>query len=777
MCVFLLFTININMNFIKIKMKVLNTTETEKKYVNFEYSSIFYNSEKNICDQTREEFSIEYWRKNGERLEKICILKDSFEYFQYFMTIKLNKFVNLNQIKENDSCNINTIKVGTLWDGNKIEDLIFREVCYNNNIFIPVFLNYAVDNPEIISYKLSVADCQILLFDVDIPKSFIDEVSSTFSTKYDKRIFLLPSDQVLFSNVTNQNLYLNNFSNNELINDSQKIYSYSENYLENFFETNQIKIDKANEYTNTSKKVQNSKINQSLSNIEGVYSGNEMNNITNVGKKMGISGPEIYSKVRNIVFTSGSTGRPKGAKLTFGNYSGMISTLSVLCNNNNNIKSIFVITNPLHHVNSTCFTEYCIRNSSKLILIHKYSKVYWQILNETIKISINSYGNNFNMIVPLVPKHFEYFSSMVENNYFEDRNEILTNLSHPSVNFFFGSSAVSNDLINEFKKLLNGKIPRIRFGSTETCLQLCGTDLLMDHSLLNATLKITSNINEINSKSKKKSGYLIGRSIQPFAEVFVVKSVDINTDNFLVPTSEFEVGHIICRGKTIMSGYINHENILITREIVNRINKIGFSTQKCRNMLFICDNHPWYLGLGDQGYWTAEKINNNSKQSTVYILGEERQVAHINKDSNIIIEEKLNSCACCKDSIFVDNIFLFWLSRSSSIIKIGGVKYSSEEINERIVSTLRNLNKKKLPKNFFSTVISNKDDKISEDDKIIFIYEPFENSENFEHFIRNELNYSNIPKSYIPYKIIETNIPKTFKGSIDREKLLEKIEL
>ncbi|KAK9173599.1 AMP-binding enzyme family protein [Cryptosporidium meleagridis] len=755
-------------------MKVLSTTETKKKYVNFEYNSIFYNSERKTCEKTREEFSIEYWRKNCEGLEKICILKDLFEYFQHFMTIKLNQFVNLNQIKENNSCNINAIKVGTLWDGNKIGDLIFREVCYNDNTFIPVFLNYTADNPEIISYKLSVADCQILLFDVDIPKSFIYQVSNTFSTKYDKRIFLLPSDQVLFSDPVNKNLCFTNFTNSELINDSQIIYS--ENYLENL-ESNQIKTDKANEHANKSKKVQSSKINQYLSNIESIYSGNETNNKTNMGNRMGILKPEIYSKVRNIVFTSGSTGRPKGAELTFGNYSGMISTLSVLCNNNNNMTSIFVITNPLHHVNSTCFTEYCIRNSSKLILIHKYSKVYWKILNETIKISISNYGNNFNMIVPLVPKHFEYFSSMVENNYFEDRNEILTNLSHPSVSFFFGSSAVSNDLINEFKKLLNGKLPRIRFGSTETCLQLCGTDLLMDHSLLNATLRITSNVNEIHSNSKKKNGYFIGRSIQPFAEVFVVKSIDINADNFLVPTSEFEVGHIICRGETIMNGYINHENILITREIANRINKIGFSTQKYHNMLFICDNHPWYLGLGDQGYWTAGRINNNSESSTVHILGKERQVTHINKDPNIIIEEKLNSCACCKDSIFVDNIFLFWISRSSSIIKIGGVKYSSEEINDRIVTTLKNSNKKKFPKHFFSTVITNKDDKISEDDRIIFIYEPFENSENFEQFIRNELSYSNIPKSYIPYKIIETEIPRTFKGSIDREKLLEKIEL
>ncbi|KAH8583836.1 acyl- synthetases [Cryptosporidium sp. chipmunk genotype I] len=758
-------------------MKVTNITEAQRKYVNFEYNSICYQSEGKICNHETKEFSIEYWKKNGKRFDKTCILKDLFDYFHYFMSIKLNNFVNLNRIKENN-CGSNTIKVGTLWDGNKIGDLIFREVCYSNNIFIPVFLNYTIDNPEIISYKLFVADCKILLFDFDIPKSFIDEISNNFLTKYNKRIFLLPSDQILISNEITQNLNSVNFAKSELINiNSQKFSMYSENYVENLFAANKIGIDKVQEHTNTSNKSQISTINQSINNIETTHSFNEINNTsTKVEKEPEILKLENYSKVRNIVFTSGSTGKPKGVKLTFANYLGMINTLSILCNNNNNIKSIFVITNPLHHVNSTCFTEYCIRNSSKLILIHKYSKDYWQILNETIKISINNYGNNFSMIIPLVPKHFEYFCSMVENNYFEDSNEILTNLSHPSVNFFFGSSAVSNDLINEFKKLFNGKIPRIRFGSTETCLQLCGTDLLMNNSLLNTFFKMKTEYNEICSKStKKKDGYFIGRSIQPFAEVFVVKSIDINTNDFLVPTSEFEVGHIICRGKTIMSGYINHENVLITKELVKN-NNMDFTTQIC-NKLFICDNHPWYIGLGDQGYWIAGKIKNNSNSSTVHILGEGRQVVHINKDINIIIEEKLNSCACCKNNIFVDNVFLFWLSRSSSIIKIGGVKYSSEEINDRIVSTLKNLNKKKFPTSFFSTVICNKDDKFSEDDKVVFIYEPFEGSKNLEEFIRTELNYSKIPKSYIPYKIIETTIPKTFKGSIDREKLLEKIEL
>ncbi|OII74254.1 acyl-synthetase [Cryptosporidium ubiquitum] len=759
-------------------MNTTETTEIQRKPINFDYKTICRLQKEKMCDHyAKKEFSIEYWKKNGEKLEKTCILKDLFNYFHDLMFVKLDEFACINQIKEkNGGCN--TIKVGSLWDGNKIEDIIFREVCYNNNIFIPVFLNYTNDSAEIISYKLFVANCQILLFDNDIPKSFIDEISNIFLKKYERKILILASDQIFSSSEINQKLDLITYTKGESMNNSQNLSIYSGNHLENSFGTNKIKNDVQNlEYKNISNNLRNTIINQTSKSTEKVdlYKEENKNISNNLDQNLDIL-KKTDSKIRNIVFTSGSTGKPKGVKLTFSNYLAMIGTLSVLCNNNDNIKSIFVITNPLHHVNSTCFTEYCIRNSSKLVLIHRYSKSYWQILNETIKSSIYYYGNNFSIFVPLVPKHFEYFCSMIENNYFEDSHELLSNLSHPSVFFFFGSSAVSNNLINKFKKMLNEKVPRVRFGSTETCLQLCGADLLMNNSLLKTAFKIESEcINNVYSNSIKKSGYFIGRSIQPFAEILVVKSIDFNSDNFLVPTNEFEIGHIICRGKIVMNGYINYENVLITKEILKRMNK-NLNKQIPNNMLFICDHHPWYIGLGDQGYWTAGEIKDVSKPSTVHILGEEREVIHINKDSKTIIKEKLNSCACCQDNILLDNIFLYWLSRSSSIIKIGGVKYSSEEINNRIVSTLKNLDNSIFSENFFSTVIGIKDDKISEDDKIVFIYEPFEGSMKLEELIKNKLICSKIPKSYIPCKIVETNIPKTFKGSIDTEKLLEKIK-
>lgn len=759
-------------------MLTTNTLEIQSKHTQLEYDSLCCISEKETNSRAQvKRINIEYWKKNDKRLEKTCITKNSFEYLHNLMVAKLNSFVKSYGIVEkmNDAT---TIRVGCLWDGNKIGDIIFRELCYNNPVFVPVLLNYTMDNPEIISYKLFVAECQILLYDIDIPKSFIDEILNTFSTNYDKKIFFLASDKIFDSSCININFDSVHYTKCNKIEDLAQGLSIYSNSPENLFETNKIKNIQEQEDINPINQSESSIIDQNFKDVGRLCFTKKLGNNClekDVKRNQTILNPDINSKIRNIVFTSGSTGKPKGVKLTFGNYSGMISTFSVLYKNNDNIRSVFVITNPLHHINSTCFTEYCIRNSSKLVLIHKYSKEYWLILNETIKNSINNYGEDFIIIVPLVPKHFEYFCSMIQNNYFEDKNELLINLSHPSVNFFFGSSAVSNDLINVFKELLNGKVPRVRFGSTETCLQLCGTDLFMTNSLVNATFENGSECGDIYSNSiEKRSGNFIGRSIQPFAEIMVVKSIDLNSHNFLVPTSEFEVGHIICRGNTIMNGYINHENVLITRELVKRIYDNDLNIKQ-DNMLYICDTHPWYIGLGDQGYWAAGEINCVSTPSAIHILGEEKEVIHLIKDPNKIIYEKLNSCACCGTRIFLDNIFLFWLSRSSSIIKIGGVKYSSEEINNRIVNALRGLKNPILPKHFSSAVISIKDNSISKDDRILFIYEPFGGSENMKELIKSEIMHSKIPKSYIPYEIIETNIPKTFKGSINYEKLLEKI--
>ncbi|KAJ1607662.1 putative acyl-CoA synthetase [Cryptosporidium canis] len=749
---------------IKNTMLATNHLDIKGKQTQFEYDSVCFSKENNCSHAKVKGVNIEYWRKNGQSWERICILRNLFEYFHNLLLFHLHAFVDSNSIKDN--INYSRIKVGCLWNGNKIQDIVFREVCYTNHFFIPVILNYVSDDPEIISYKLFVAECQILLYDVDIHKTFIDEILDTFSSKYGKKILVLSSERIFSSNGFNEKVYLNDHL--------QEIF-YS-NKTEKPIDANGTKDMLSKESFNLINKFESSIIHQKLENIELDRLNLNIENLclendTNNKDKLDA---DNNSKIRNIIFTSGSTGKPKGVKLTFGNYSEMINTFSVLYKNDNQIKSIFVVTNPLHHINSTCFTEYCIRSSSKLVLIHKYSKEYWLILNETIKNSINNYGRDFIIIVPLVPKHFEYFYSMIENNYFQDKTELLKNLSHPSVNFFFGSSAVSSNLINIFKELFNGKIPRVRFGSTETCLQLCGTDLFMNNSLVNMAYKIEGECCEDSLNSnKRKSGHFIGRSIQPFAEIFIVKSIDLSSNDFLVPTDEFEVGHIICRGKTVMNGYINHENVLITREILDRT--FNNNSKIRSNTLYICDSHPWYIGLGDQGYWISGETSNVRTSSIVNILGEEKEVIHLTKSPRKILSEKLNLCGCCDSRIILDNIFLFWISRSSSIIKIGGVKYSSEEINNRIVSAIKMLKTPALPDDFFSTVISNKDNSISNDDKILFVYEPFEGSEHMKKLINSDAIKSKIPKQYIPYKIIEATIPKTFKGSINYEKLLEKI--
>ncbi|KAF7458657.1 AMP-binding enzyme [Cryptosporidium felis] len=718
----------------------------------------------------KNESFIEYWKKNGTEMSKEYISKELFEYSTSILVKNLSNISQLSDIIGDINNSGNMVKVGCFWNGNKIEDLLFREFCFKNRLFTPVILNYSGDNPEITSYKLFITDCQVLLYDVDIPLSFIDEVVTLFSSNYKRNIFPLPSTEIFHKEI---------FYPSKSITHSEKETFLNINHPLNL-EANYLTRPK-----NVTEEAKNSELMQILefnsenigkasSNREYLASKFQVNCNDDKYRKIANNPTlqrnkaqfELDDKVRNIMFTSGSTGKPKGVKLTYNNYLNTMKSLSVLCKNTNTVNSIFIITNPLHHVNSTCFTEYCIRNSIKLVLIHRYSKEYWIILNETIMNAVNDEGD-FSIIVPLVPKHFEYFCSMLSSGYFENKEELLLNLSHPSVHYFFGSSAVSRNFLTEFKRVLNGKIPRVRFGSTETCLQLCGTDLFMTDSMVIAGFE---GIRKNDSNSTHPNGYFIGRPVKPFAEMSVVKSVDRYSSDFLVQTDEYELGYIICRGNSIMSGYINSDNAFITREEFEK--EKGNALNTYQNRLSICDKHPWYIGLGDKGYWAERDFVDK-----ITILKKEFNLFEVNKDRNVINSSNIGECGCCDVVISVDNIFYYWVTRSSASIKIGGVKYSSEEINKRIKDTVIKLNNQiNFPDNFLSVVIGIKDDNISEDDKVVFVYETFNGSEMVRETIINKLNACNIPKPYIPHKIIEMTIPLTFKGTVDFDKLTKIIK-
>jgi len=85
------------------------------------------------------------------------------------------------------------------------------------------------------------------------------------------------------------------------------------------------------------------------------------------------STPEGVS-TRFVIFTSGTTGDPKGVNLTHSNYETNANTFREFLTKGGEPFTA-IVTNPMHHTNSTSITDWCIRdpNSSSLHLFSGYS--------------------------------------------------------------------------------------------------------------------------------------------------------------------------------------------------------------------------------------------------------------------------------------------------------------------------------------------------------------------------------------------------------------------
>ncbi|KAK6589179.1 acyl-synthetase [Cryptosporidium xiaoi] len=695
---------------------------------------------------SNKDINIEYWIKINGQMQKIVIKNEELKLLYNIISNRVEGFVDL--LTKNDGNKVDKIYIGGLWDGNKIEDIIIRELCYIKTNFILVFLNYINDTPETTCFKLFNSNCNLLIYDRNINIDYIEKVNSILFKEYKTKIFALPSDELISEsdvfNLIRENYggtYLRNYFNTKVGTESVKSGYLKGNYKENI----QYSYSKENNcfFSVGAELGKDHPVGISDSVME------ERRN--NYFDDDGINRSEL---IRGIIYTTGTTGIPKGVRLSYKNFETTIKSIDMLCTNGNNKKVIFVITNPLHHINSTCFVDYCFRNSIEMVIFHRYSRDFWSVLDKIINERVINYNDNFSIIVPLVPKHIEYFTSTLKTEYYEDKNELLKSLSHPSIYYFFGSSTVSYDFFKNFKDLFNGKIPRVRFGSTETCLQVCGTDLYLTDELVEIGFRKGIKDEGKGSTDHKNNGYFIGRSINPYSEVFIVKSIEPVSEDFLIPCKEYELGYIICRGDNIMKGYTHKEEVLVNSESLNVTKYV--KDNKLDKRVYVCDNHPWYIGLGDQGFWVrGEDCLKNNNEMSIY-------------------KTTCKECACCNNDIVIDNKWIYWVSRSKYIIKIGGVKYSSEEINKRLRKEIVSFYDISSPDNFKTVVMGFEDKKnISEDDKIIFFYEKFDGIT--VEGLRKDFEKMKIPKSYLPYKIIKAEIKKNSKGNVDFEKMRELI--
>ena len=270
---------------------------------------------------------------------------------------------------------------------------------------------------------------------------------------------------------------------------------------------------------------------------------------------------------RIVIFTSGTTGHPKGVCHTYRSYSTNRETFdSFLTPGPGRLAAVTV--NPMHHANTTAISDWCLRRPhAELHLISRYTTGYWRVLAEVTEQRYDK------VIAPAVSRHFDFLENLDQNGQLPIPDGRLKQ-ALASVTFLIGSAPVGPSTV---KRLLHytGRVPTVRFGSTETCLQVMGIPGAMD----DATRRKAFERGWAHGEGQTP-GYYIGRPHPPFTEVEIVAAIQPDRPDFMKARGEGEPGYIVTRGANLMHNYVNNP--------------------EATEAVFAKD---WYTGLQDIGFF------------------------------------------------------------------------------------------------------------------------------------------------------------------------------
>lgn len=273
------------------------------------------------------------------------------------------------------------------------------------------------------------------------------------------------------------------------------------------------------------------------------------------------------------LFTSGTTGAPKGVELSHEGYDANLRIFELFLGLNKNEPMRVVLVNPLHHANSTSMANWALQYPGvELYLISHYGTGYWDALSQIAE------GFQGRIIAPLVARHFEFLENLIETERLtlsESHREALARTE-----FLVGSAPVGPQTVERFKRL-TGRLPRVRFGSTELCLQALGIPQEMDEESILLALE-----RGWNHQYEKEAlvGYFIGRPHEPLTRADVVQSVVGGEPNFMKPVNEGEPGLLVVQSEAVMLGYVDEPG----------------ATRSVRQ-------GDWYLGLGDVVFYLTNQ--------------------------------------------------------------------------------------------------------------------------------------------------------------------------